>query len=69
MSDRDRQRATQSALADMGLNPGSIDGVWGDQSRNALMDYQSRRGIPATGTLSPAVFALIESDTRRGWRV
>lgn len=68
MSDRDRQRATQSALAEMGLNPGSIDGVWGDQSRNALMDYQSRRGIPATGTLSPAVFALIESDTRRGWR-
>ena len=65
---RSRQRAAQSSLVRMGLNPGSIDGVWGGQSRSALMAYQSQRGIPVTGTLSPAVFALLESDSRRGWR-
>lgn len=68
MGERDRQRSVQSSLSRMGLNPGSIDGVWGGQSRNALMAYQSKRGLPVTGTLSSAVFALIESDMRRGWR-
>lgn len=69
MAERDRQRSAQSSLAGMGFNPGRIDGVWGVQSRGALMSYQSKRGLPVTGTLSPAVFALIESDMRRGWRV
>lgn len=68
MTDRDRQRATQSSLSRMGFDPGRIDGVWGGQSRNALMAYQNARGLPATGTLSPAVFALVESDMRRNWR-
>jgi hypothetical protein len=68
MGERDRQRAAQSSLARMGMNPGRIDGLWGGQSRGALMAYQSQRGLPVTGTLSPAVFALIEADTRRGWR-
>ncbi len=62
-----RYRAAQSSLASMGLNPGSIDGVWGRQSRGALMAYQNQRGLPVTGTLSPAIFALLESDSRRGW--
>lgn len=68
MARRDRQRSTQSSLARMGFDPGRIDGVWGAQSRNALTAYQSSRGLPMTGTLSPAVFALVESDMRRGWR-
>jgi len=68
MAERDRQRAAQSSLSRMGFDPGRIDGVWGGQSRSALMSYQSQRGLPVTGTLSPAVFALVESDMRRGWR-
>lgn len=65
---RSRHSIVQSSLARMGFDPGSIDGLWGDRSRSALMAYQSQRGIPVTGALSPAVFALIEADTLRGWR-
>lgn len=65
LNKHERQRAVQAALVQLGYNPGRIDGVWGIQSRKALMAYQGKRGIPVTGTLSPAVFALVESDSRR----
>jgi len=60
-----RSRAAQSSLTTLGFDAGDIDGMWGPRSRNALMAYQSERGIPVTGALSPAVFALLESDLRR----
>lgn len=41
---------------------GAVDGVWGPHSIQSLMEYQIRNGIPATGKLSPAVFALLEAD-------
>lgn len=65
MGDQDRKRAAQSALAELGHNPGRIDGAWGDQSRGALMAFQAAHGIPVTGELSPSVFALIEVGARR----
>lgn len=65
MSAHDRQRAAQSALAELGYNPGRIDGAWGDQSRGALMAFQAERGIPVTGELSSSVFALVEFGAKR----
>ena len=65
LSDHDRQRGAQAALAQLGHDPGRIDGVWGAQSREALMAYQAGRGIPVTGKLSSSVFALIEADASR----
>ena len=65
---RARSRAAQTSLARMGFDAGAADGLWGHQSRRALMAYQSDRGIPVTGALSPAVFALLESDARRETR-
>jgi len=65
MSKHDRQRAVQSALAELGYNPGRVDGAWGNQSRSALMAFQAERGIPVTGELSPSVFALVELRAKR----
>lgn len=66
MSSRDRHRSVQSELARLGYDPGSIDGLWGEQSAQALMIFQTDRGLPVTGELSPAVFALVRAEARRG---
>ena len=53
----ERSRALQSRLSDLGCNPGSIDGQWGDASSNALMQFQSAQRLPATGQPSAVIFA------------
>ncbi|HVR36302.1 MAG TPA: L,D-transpeptidase [Methylomirabilota bacterium] len=42
---------TQLALARRGLSPGSIDGIMGAQTRAALLAFQQREHLPATGEL------------------
>lgn len=39
----------QIALAREGFSPGSIDGVWGEQTRQALLAYQRRHQLPRSG--------------------
>ena len=54
----DRQ-AVQRGLAARGYDVGSIDGVIGSKSRDALSDFQRTQGLPVTGTATPAVLALL----------
>jgi len=49
----------QVALARLGFSPGSIDGVWGGQTRAALIAWQSREGIPPTGQMDAATRARL----------
>lgn len=49
----------QVALVRMGFSPGSIDGVFGSQTRSALAAFQSREGLPATGEVDPATRSLL----------
>ena len=44
----------QIALARQGLSPGSIDGVYGAQTRSALVAFQRKQGLPTTGVLDTA---------------
>lgn len=44
----------QVALARLGFSPGSIDGVFGSQTRSALAAWQAREGLPATGVVDPS---------------
>jgi lipoprotein-anchoring transpeptidase ErfK/SrfK len=44
----------QLALARLGISPGSLDGVIGSRTRNALRAFQQREGIPTTSELDPA---------------
>ena len=45
--------AAQQALASKGFNPGTIDGVAGLGTRQALRAWQRSQGLPADGYLSP----------------
>lgn len=40
----------QIALAREGFSPGSIDGVFGEQTRQALLAYQTARSLPLSGS-------------------
>jgi Putative peptidoglycan binding domain len=53
----------QERLRAAGFNPGSIDGVLGPQTKEALRRYQASHGLPATGVLDEATRqVLVPSD-------
>lgn len=47
-------RQAQQALASRGFDPGPVDGVWGQRSRDAAMGFQRANNIEPTGTLTAA---------------
>jgi peptidoglycan hydrolase-like protein with peptidoglycan-binding domain len=46
----------QQALRQQGYDPGAVDGTWGQQSAEALKDFQTNRAIPTS-------HGLIDSTT------
>ena len=50
--DRDDRRAVQSALTMLGYDTYGVDGVFGNNTRRALRNYQRARGQDATGYLT-----------------
>lgn len=46
-----RLKAIQIKLADLGLYQGSIDGIFGKNSRTALKIFQAETGLPKNGLL------------------
>ncbi len=50
---------TQIALARDGISPGSIDGVFGGQTRSALMAFQRKHGITPSGALDAETKAAL----------
>ncbi len=58
-ADRERMMEMQRALAARNLYQGSIDGVDGPKTQAALRNFQTQRGMPATGVLTaPTAEAL-----------
>jgi hypothetical protein len=57
----------QERLKATGFNPGSIDGVLGPRTKEALRRYQASLGLPATGVLDETTRqALLASDLPSG---
>jgi rare lipoprotein A len=52
----DQVKQAQEALKMEGLPPGSVDGVVGPRTRQALRAYQARVGLPQTGALDEPTF-------------
>jgi peptidoglycan hydrolase-like protein with peptidoglycan-binding domain len=48
---RDRVRQVQERLHAAGFKPGAIDGAMGAQTREALRQFQTTKGLRATGGL------------------
>jgi lipoprotein-anchoring transpeptidase ErfK/SrfK len=52
-------RDAQIALARLGFSSGSIDGIAGAQTAQALKAFQRKSGLPLTGLLDPATCAQL----------
>lgn len=58
---RSKKKVLQRKMRDLGFYNGPIDAIFGDLTRQAIKDYQSDVGDPATGYLTPGqIQALIE---------
>ena len=56
--------AAQTALARLGYNPGSPDGLIGVGTRQAIRAWQKDHHLPADGYLSPAVVAQLKAAAK-----
>ncbi len=52
----------QTHLAEKGFNPGSIDGVWGPTTRNAVEQFQRAQGFRVTGKLDWFTLQALEIE-------
>jgi peptidoglycan hydrolase-like protein with peptidoglycan-binding domain len=52
-------RHVQTALQQQGFYTGSIDGIWGPQTRSAVQNFQQAHGLSATGELSSPTLAAL----------
>lgn len=58
--------AAQQALAKLGFDPGSADGVVGVNTRAALRNWQKARRLPADGYLSSGVIQQLKAEAGIG---
>jgi peptidoglycan hydrolase-like protein with peptidoglycan-binding domain len=50
-------RRLQKGLAELGYRPGKLDGFMGDETRNAIRQFERDRGWPITGEISNSLLA------------
>jgi peptidoglycan hydrolase-like protein with peptidoglycan-binding domain len=55
-------RALQRELSQRGFEAGDIDGAWGDNTRQALRDFQRTHQLETTGTLTLPTLAALGID-------
>jgi N-acetylmuramoyl-L-alanine amidase len=55
----------QVHLAQLGFNPGRIDGIFGASTAAALVDFQRHRGLDESATLTRATLAELHRMVRR----
>ena len=58
--------AIQRGLARLGLYDGSVDGIAGPKTREAIVRYQSREGLPITGLPSSALRKRLDQQESTG---
>ncbi len=52
-------RSAQERLNQLGYYTGGVDGVVGEQTRHAILDFQRRNGLAQTGSLTPETYGLL----------
>lgn len=60
------RRLIEQRLAALGLQPGTVDGTFDEQSRRAIRRYQRNRGLPVTGYVDEATLIRLLADAVRG---
>ena len=59
-------RQVQTALQQQGLYTGSIDGLWGPQTQNAVMGFQQSHGLRPSGELNTPTLAALNVPAGNG---
>jgi hypothetical protein len=54
-------KSLQAALAQRGYYHGSVDGVWGPQTRKAIRSFQADQGLPVTGQVDGRLIRALQS--------
>ena len=57
-----RVRTAQAALTYLGIDPGAVDGLQGPRTRAALMAFQQRHGLTASGELNDGTEAALLAE-------
>ncbi len=52
----------QKALAQRGLKPGPLDGIWGRQTAAAVREFQAKNGLDVDGIVGPLTLAALLPD-------
>lgn len=52
----------QDALNTLGYKTGGLDGIFGTQTKNAVISYQSRRGLAADGIVGCNTWRSLQED-------
>lgn len=63
LADRQAIMELQRELLRKGIDPGSIDGTYGPQTRAAIETYEARAGLPVTGLATRALVHLLRRAT------
>jgi hypothetical protein len=54
----------QGRLTDHGLAPGNVDGIFGNVTRKALIEFQTREKLPITGTANEATVQFLKTEPK-----
>ncbi len=57
------RRLAEARLADLGLQPGAVDGIFDEESRRAIRRYQDARKLRVSGYLDQATVVRLMADT------
>lgn len=55
-------RELQERLAGAGFSPGAIDGIFGPQTRDALIRFQNAKGLTPDGLAGPATWQALKGS-------
>ena len=55
----------QERLEDLGYEVGEADGVFGEETRQAIVQFQLSRGLDADGVVGPVLFTHCSRDRQR----
>ena len=64
ISDRNIVRDVQSMLTDLGFDPGVIDGIYGKNTRRAILAFETARNMNPTGSVQASVVNKLLEETR-----
>jgi Putative peptidoglycan binding domain len=64
-----QNREVQQFLADLGYDPGPVDGAIGPRTRAAVRAFQAHVGLPVDGEISDELYAALSEAVSSGRRV